>query len=113
GVGVSVVNALSSRLVVDVDRGGQHHRMEFADGGKPVTKLEVTGPAPGGRTGTTVAFWPDARIFDEVEFSARTILERLQIYAFLNAGLEIRFRDERPGGEKAVFKYDGGIIDFV
>jgi DNA gyrase subunit B len=113
GVGVSVVNALSSRLVVEVDRDGQHHRMEFADGGKPKTKLEVTGPAPGGRTGTTVAFWPDPRIFDEVEFRAQTIVERLQIYAFLNAGLEIRFADERPGGDTARFQYSGGIIDYV
>jgi DNA gyrase subunit B len=113
GVGVSVVNALSSKLIVDIDRDGKHHRMEFADGGKPKTKLEVTGPAPRGRTGTTVVFWPDPRIFDEVEFRAQTIVERLQIYAFLNAGLEIRFTDERPGGDSAVFKYTGGIIDFV
>ncbi|HEX6394352.1 MAG TPA: DNA gyrase subunit B [Acidimicrobiales bacterium] len=113
GVGVSVVNALSSKLIVDIDRDGKHHRMEFADGGKPKTKLEVTGPAPRGRTGTTVIFWPDTRIFDEVEFRAQTIVERLQIYAFLNAGLEIRFTDERPGGDSAVFKYTGGIIDFV
>jgi DNA gyrase subunit B len=113
GVGVSVVNALSTRLVVEVDLDGKHHRMEFADGGKPQTRLEVTGPAPGGRTGTTVEFWPDARIFDEVEFQPRVILERLQIYAFLNAGLEIRFVDERPGGDRATFRYDGGIIDFA
>jgi DNA gyrase subunit B len=112
GVGVSVVNALSRRLLVEVDLDGKHHRMEFADGGKPQTKLEVTGPAPGGRTGTTVAFWPDPKVFDEVEFSSRVIMERLQIYAFLNAGLEIRFTDERHG-EKAVYKYNGGIIDFV
>src|SRR6201993_997073 len=87
GVGVSVVNALSSRLVVEVDREGQHHRMEFAQGGKPQTALEVTGPAPTKkdgtpRTGTSVHFWPDAKIFDEVEFQARVIMERLQIYAF-------------------------------
>jgi DNA gyrase subunit B len=113
GVGVSVVNALSSHLVVEVDRDGQHHRMEFADGGKPQTKLEVTGPAPRGRTGTTVAFWPDPRIFDEVEFRAQTIVERLQVYAFLNAGLEIRFTDERPDGDTARFQYTGGIIDYV
>jgi DNA gyrase subunit B len=113
GVGVSVVNALSTKLIVDVDRGGKHHRMEFADGGKPRGKLEVTGDAPRGRTGTTVAFWPDGRIFDETEFRAQTITERLQIYAFLNAGLEIRFTDERPGGDTAVFKYNGGVIDFV
>ena len=113
GVGVSVVNALSRKLIVEVDRDGNHHRMEFADGGKAQTKLEVTGPSPRGRTGTTVAFWPDPKIFDEVEFRAQTIIERLQIYAFLNAGLEIRFSDERPGGDQAVFKYSGGIIDFV
>jgi DNA gyrase subunit B len=113
GVGVSVVNALAARLIVEVDRDGQRHRMEFANGGRPQTKLEVTGPSPHGRTGTTVAFWPDPKIFDETEFRAQTIVERLQIYAFLNAGLEICFSDERPGGEKAVFKYTGGIIDFV
>jgi DNA gyrase subunit B len=113
GVGVSVVNALSARLIVEVDRDGRHHRMEFADGGKPRTKLEDTGPAPRGRHGTTVVFWPDSRIFDETEFKAHTILERLQIYAFLNAGLEIRFTDERGTGEQAVYKYDGGIVDYV
>jgi DNA gyrase subunit B len=97
GVGVSVVNALSRRMVVEVDRNGAHYVIEFIDGGTLRQKLTKTGPAPRGRTGTTVTFWPDAQIFEEVEFSARTILERLQQYAFLNKGLEIRFRDERPG----------------
>ena len=115
GVGVSVVNALSSRLVLDIDRDGRHHRIEFANGGKPVTKLEVVGPSPQRRTGTSVAFWPDGTIFDDTEFRAQTIVERLQMYAFLNAGLEIRFVDERPehGHETVVYKYAGGIIDFV
>jgi DNA gyrase subunit B len=113
GVGVSVVNALSTALVVEVDQDGKRHRMTFADGGKPTSRLEVVGDAPRGRHGTTVAFWPDGRIFDETEFRAQTILERLQIYAFLNAGLEIRFTDERPGGERQVFRYPGGIVDFV
>src|SRR5690554_6829864 len=115
GVGVSVVNALSRRLVVEVDRDGKRHRMEFADGGKPQTTLEVVGDAPRGRTGTTVTFWPDDTIFETVEFSSRTILERLQMMAFLNRGLEIRFKDEREGRdpEPVVFKYAGGIIDFV
>jgi DNA gyrase subunit B len=113
GVGVSVVNALSTRLIVEVDREGHHHRMEFADGGQAQTGLEITGPAPDGRRGTTVTFWPDNRIFEDIEFQAQRIIERVQVYAFLNAGLEIDFSDERPGGESQTFKYDGGIIDFV
>lgn len=115
GVGVSVVNALSTRLIVDVDRNGQRYRMEFAKGGRPQGKLEITGTSPRGRTGTTVAFWPDPAIFEETEFRAQTVLERLQVYAFLNAGLEIRFKDERPAhaSEPTVYKYSGGIIDFT
>jgi DNA gyrase subunit B len=115
GVGVSVVNALSKRLVLEIDRDGKRYSMQFANGGKPQTKLDVIGPAPRGRTGTTIVFWPDPTIFEEIEFRAQTILERLQMYAFLNAGLEIRFVDERPGHEHepVVYKYSGGIIDFV
>jgi DNA gyrase subunit B len=116
GVGVSVVNALSRRLELDIDQHGKHHRMVFVDGGKPLSRLEVTGKAPRGRTGTTVAFWPDPKIFDSegTEFRAQTILERLQIMAFLNKGLEINFRDERSGHEQEqVFRYSGGIVDFV
>ena len=114
GVGVSVVNALSSRLVVEVDRDGQRHRMEFAKGGKPQGALEVVGRAPRNRTGTTVVFWPDPTVFEEVEFRAQTVVERLQMIAFLNKGLEIRFRDQRPGhDQEVVYRYAGGIIDFV
>ena len=114
GVGISVVNALSRRLVLEVDKNGDHHEMEFGDGGKLVTKLHVTGKAPRDRTGTTVSFWPDGTIFEETDFHARTILDRLQQYAFLNKGLEIRFRDERPSHEHTeVFQYKGGIVDFV
>jgi DNA gyrase subunit B len=115
GVGVSVVNALSRKLVVEVDREGKHHEMTFADGGIPQGKLTVTGDAPRGRTGTTVTFWPDDTVFETTEFSARTILERLQMMAFLNKGLEIRFKDERPEhrAEPVTYRYAGGIIDFV
>ena len=114
GVGISVVNALSSKVVVEVDQRGKHHRVEFGDGGKPKGKLEVTGDAPRGRTGTTVSFWPDATVFEEVDFRAQTVLERLQMYAFLNRGLEIRFRDERQSPvAETTYKYNGGIIDFV
>ena len=114
GVGVSVVNALSRRVVVEVDKLGDHHEIEFADGGELVTKLHVTGRSPGGRTGTTVSFWPDPTIFEDTEFQARTILERLQQYAFLNKGLEITFVDRRVGHEhRESFQYKGGIVDFV
>jgi DNA gyrase subunit B len=114
GVGVSVVNALSKRLVLEIDLHGKHHVAEFVDGGEPKGRLRVKGDAPRGRTGTTVTFWPDASVFEEVEFRAQTVIERLQVMAFLNKGLEIRFVDERPGREhKTVFKYSGGIVDYV
>jgi DNA gyrase subunit B len=117
GVGVSVVNALSQRLVVEVDRNGKHHRMEFAKGGRPQGGLEVTGNAPRGRSGTIVTFWPDPQVFasEGTDFRAQTLLEKLQVYAFLNKGLEIRFTDERSGHdhERKVFRYSGGIEDFV
>ena len=114
GVGVSVVNALSSRLILEIDREGNHHLLEFAKGGRPQGKLQVTGKAPRGRRGTTVTFWPDPAVFDDTEFRAQTVLERLQMMAFLNKGLEIRFVDERPGHEQTVtYRYAGGIVDFV
>jgi DNA gyrase subunit B len=115
GVGVSVVNALSARLEVEIDRDGQRHYLDFHNGGKVRTKLQVRGKAPRGRRGTTVRFWPDPTIFEETDFRAQTLLERFQMMAFLNKGLEIRFKDRRPGGspEPVVYKYAGGIVDFV
>ena len=114
GVGVSVVNALSTRLRLEIDRDDQHHVMEFVNGGNPAGPLEVTGRAPQGRTGTTITFWPDPAIFDEIEFRAQTVVERLQVMAFLNKGLEIRFVDERPDGKPSqTFQYKDGIIDYV
>jgi DNA gyrase subunit B len=117
GVGVSVVNALSERLLLEVDRGGKRYRQEYAKGGKPQGRLEAVGPTPGrGRkSGSTVTFWPDPTVFAEgIEFVARTVLERLQTMAFLNRGLEIVFVDERPEKEqKVTYQYRGGVIDFV
>ncbi len=114
GVGISVVNALSTHLLLEIDREGKHHELVFADGGRPQGKLKVTGDAPKNRTGTTVTFTPDPKIFDETEFRAQTVLERLQIMAFLNKGLEIVFTDERSGREmKETFKYNGGVADYV
>jgi DNA gyrase subunit B len=120
GVGISVVNALSTRVILEVDRDGQHWLGEFEKGGKVKQKIAAVGPAPLSRStgeprhGTTVTFWPDPAVFDEVEFRAQTITERLQIMAFLNKGLEIRFTDERTEPvAKTTFKYAGGIVDFV
>ena len=118
GVGVSVVNALSERLVIEIDKNGDRYQQEYAKGGKPQGKLARVGPTPGrGRSsGTTVTFWPDPTVFaaEGVEFHARTVTERLQTMAFLNRGLEIQFVDERPGKEQQVtFQYKGGIVDFV
>jgi len=118
GVGVSVVNALSERLTIEVERGGNRYRQEYAKGGKPQGKMTVVGDTPGrGRkSGTTITFWPDPKVFavEGVEFVARTVLERLQTMAFLNKGLEIVFKDQREGREQEVsYQYKGGIIDFV
>jgi len=118
GVGVSVVNALSERLTIEVDRGGQRYFQEYAKGGKPQGKMKVIGETPkrGRVNGTTIVFYPDPVIFqaEGTEFVARTVLERLQTMAFLNKGLEIVFRDERPEKEQTqTFQYKGGLVDFV
>ena len=121
GVGISVVNALSSKVEVEIDRDGDHYFMDFADGGNVVTKLEVRGDAPDDRTGTTVRFWPDETIFEETDFRAQTLLDRFQMMAFLNRNLRIRFKDDRrtepheDANEDGwiEFHYEGGIIDFV
>jgi DNA gyrase subunit B len=118
GVGVSVVNALSERLLLEVDRGGRRYQQEYAKGGKPQGKIADVGPTPP-RTrtnGTSVSFWPDPTVFvaEGTEFVARTVLERLQTMAFLNKALEIVFTDERAGREQTItYLYKGGVVDFV
>jgi DNA gyrase subunit B len=112
GVGVSVVNALSSRLVMEIHRDGGRWVQEFAKGGKPQGKIRRVKASK--QTGTTITFWPDATIFEETEFRAQTILERLREMAFLNKGLEIRFTDERTDPKvEQTYKYSGGLVDFV
>jgi DNA gyrase subunit B len=112
GVGVSVVNALSSRLDLEVHRDGGRWQQHFAKGGVPQGRLRKV--ASSRKSGTTVTFWPDPNVFEETEFRAQTLLERLREMAFLNKGLEIRFTDERtkPPAQQT-FKYAGGIVDFV
>src|SRR6266550_487004 len=122
GVGVSVVNALSSRVVLEVDRDGKTWRQEYAaikqgrtvKPGVPQGKLKVVAQSKRGHTGTSVTFWPDPDVFEEVEFRYATIAERLQVMAFLNRGLTIALSDERPGHKQSEdFAFDGGIVDFV
>ena len=113
GVGVSVVNALSTRLDLEIQRDGGKYQMSFERGGNPTGSLKKVGDSK--RTGTSVTFWPDPTIFTETtEFSARTLIERLREMAFLNKSLEIRFRDEREDPPlQEDFKFNGGITDFV
>jgi DNA gyrase subunit B len=110
GVGVSVVNALSEWLTVEVKRDGKIWRQEFARG-EPTTDLKKTGVAKD--TGTTIAFLPDGDIFEELEWSTETLVQRLRETAFLTKGLRIVLYDERQGDEKHEFHYEGGIRDFV
>jgi DNA gyrase subunit B len=110
GVGVSVVNALSKRLDVEVVRDGWRHRQSY-ERGLPTAPLERVGKARG--HGSTVAFWPDPDIFEETEFRFETLSNRMRDMAFLNAGLRITLTDERDEGKSEVYQYAGGIRDFV
>ena len=109
GVGVSVVNALSRWLEVEVQIDGGRFQQRY-ERGVPVTPVERLGDAAG--TGTRVTFQPDPEIFETVEFSSETLVQRLRELAFLNRGLRITFLDERTG-EGREFHYEGGLESFV
>ena len=117
GVGASVVNALSTKMEVTIRRDGLIYKDEYADGGKPVTKL-VDGMLPHiGRckkedTGTEVIFYPDDSIFETVEFKAEVIKKKLKETAFLNKGLKLVFKNE-ISGEEAVFEEKEGIRSYI
>ncbi|MBK53767.1 MAG: DNA topoisomerase IV subunit B, partial [Candidatus Marinimicrobia bacterium] len=111
GVGVSVVNALSEWLWVEVKRDGKVHRQEYKIG-DPQTDLKTTGSAK--KTGTKVCFYPDSSIFKTTTFEYDIISERLRELAYLNSGLEIVLKDERhEDGQTDSFKFKGGLSDFV
>ena len=112
GVGVSVVNALSTRLVAEVARDGFTWRQEF-ERGRPTTKLQRLGPSS--KTGTRITFWPDPDVFEETTaFDRRILAERLQEQSFLTRGVEVALVDEREDPPvKAVFRATGGLADFV
>ncbi len=109
GVGVSVVNALSETLLLEICRDGQVHRQEYVRGA-PVADLHVVGSTS--RSGTMVTFKPDREIFTSIEYSYDILANRLRELAFLNKGITIAFADERSD-KKDRFRYDGGIASFV
>lgn len=130
GVGISVVNALSTRVETVVKRDGYVWEQDFEDGGKPAGELRRLEPTE--ETGTSQTFWADPSIFETVDFDFETLRSRLQQMAFLNKGLQITLTDARPrhtdtgdevagsAGESGVtaprtvtYKYDGGLVDYV
>src|SRR4051812_42116703 len=110
GVGVSVVNALSERLRVEVRRDGYEWSQEYVRG---VPQGDLQRGEPTDETGTTITFLPDAEVFETLEFEFATLEQRLRETAFLTRGLHISIADERADGHTAEFHYEGGIEDFV
>ena len=113
GVGASVVNALSTHMIVQVRRDGKIYEQEYFRG-EDATELKVIGEYSDGRTGSRTQFWPDAEIFDETIFDYDTLHKRLREMAFLNKGLRISIEDKRviPHREDH-FYYEGGIKEFI
>jgi len=109
GVGISVVNALSEWLEADVYRGGRHYHFECVRGSAKGPVKEI---GPTDKRGTKISFTPDEEIFGDAEFQYDTLLKRIREMAYLNAGLEIRFADDRENKDE-VFKFDEGIKAFI
>ncbi len=113
GVGVSVVNALSERLLVEIRRDGHVWNQEYSRGAPQSELTKGEKLAYGAPTGTTVTFLADADIFESLDYDFHTLEERLRETAFLTRGLKISIVDERGEGHSASFQYEGGIEDFV
>lgn len=111
GVGISCVNALSKKLIVEIKRDGKVYRQEYSRG-NPTTKLDVVDKYSGDSSGTKVTFWPDEEIFSTVEFDYKVLETRFREVAFLNAGLKINLFDEKKN-KKQEFFAAGGLIEFV
>ena len=111
GVGVSVVNALSEKLQLEINRDGKKHFIEFKDGDAKAP-LKVTGKSK--QTGTQITFLPSKEIFSSIKFSANILIKRMRELAFLNKGIKIIFTDASQKKEKITeFKFDGGVLEFV
>lgn len=109
GVGVSVVNALSKKLVATVERNGEIYRQEFSEG-KVISEFGVIGKSK--KTGTTIEFWPDDQIFEVTEFDYEILAKRFRELAYLNPKITINFKDNRVGKHES-FHFEGGISQFV
>jgi len=112
GVGVSVVNALSEWLIVEVRRDGKVYRQEY-ERGRPKYAVKEVGKAKNNERGTIVSFFPDTKIFKNTKFKFDTLSERMKELAYLNKNITIILKDERNGGEEETYHYKGGLIDFV
>ena len=113
GVGASVVNALSCNMTVEIKRDGNIYRQAYQKG-KTATPLEFVGEAPRGKSGSRTIFWPDPDIFETIVFDFEIIQHRLREMAFLNKGIKISLKDERPGRKRSeTFHYEGGIREMV
>lgn len=110
GVGVSVVNALSTYLRAEVSRDGALYAQEYKNGGKPVSAVKKVGTSK--HTGTKITFMPDAEVFETVEFSFKKILDRIRQRAYLNKGVKIRLTDEKSTKTYS-FYFEGGIKSYV
>lgn len=112
GVGASVVNALSKKLIAVVKRDGKSHKMEFA-AGKPTTKLlRAKGSGEVRGTGTRITFWPDPKIFPRTTFNPETLKARLETASYLHSGVKMVFVDE-ASGKRQVFRHEEGIRDYL
>ena len=111
GVGVSVVNALSEKLQLEINRDGKKYAIEFKDGDAKAP-LKVIGKSK--ETGTQITFLPSKEIFSSIKFSANILIKRMRELAFLNKGIKIIFTDASQKKEKIIeFKFDGGVLEFV
>ena len=111
GVGVSVVNALSEKLQLEINRDGKKYYIEFKNG-EAISPLKVVGKSK--HTGTKITFFPSKQIFSSIKFSANVLIKRMRELAFLNKGIKITFIDASQKKEKSSeYKYDGGVLEFV
>lgn len=111
GVGISVVNALSKKMIVEIKRDGEVYMQEYSRG-KPLTKLKIVRKTSADETGTKITFWPDPEIFSVLEFDYKVLETRFREITFLNAGLKITLIDEKKGKKQEFFS-SGGLIEFV